>query len=66
MTLNDTMKATKHLNDVNETTVQASHDTGTCFSVVKCTEIVFEHKMVKGEGLKIKIAGRKNENYGHG
>ena len=51
---------------MNETTVQASHDTGTCFSVVKCTEIVFEHKMVKGEGLKIKIAGRKNENYGHG
>ena len=51
---------------MNETTVQARHDTGTCFSVVKCTEKVFEHKMVKGEGLKIKIAGRKNENYGHG
>lgn len=38
---------------MNETTVQARHDTGTCFSVVKCTEIVFEHKMVKGEELKL-------------
>ena len=32
---------------MNETTVQARHDT------VKCTEIVFEHKMVKGEELKL-------------
>ena len=33
--------------------VQASNDTGTCYGVAKCAEIVFERgKMVKGEGLQ--------------
>ena len=44
----------KILKDVNETIVQASHDTGTCYGVAKCTEIIFEKgKMVKGEGLQV-------------
>ena len=43
----------KTLKDVNEIIVQASHDTGACYGVSKCTEIVFEHgKMTKGEGLQ--------------
>ena len=34
--------------------VQASHDTGACYGVSKCAEIVFERgKMVKGEGLPV-------------
>jgi len=42
------------LKDVNEIIVQASHDTGACYGVLKCAEIVFEHgKMVKGEGLDV-------------
>ena len=42
------------LKDVNEIIVQASHDTGACYRVAKCAEIVFEHgKMVRGEGLKV-------------
>ena len=42
------------LKDVNEIIVQASHDTGTCYRVTKCAEIVFEHgKMMRGEGLKV-------------
>ena len=37
------------LKDVNEIIVQASHDTGACCGMSKCTEIVFEHgKMTKG------------------
>ena len=40
------------LKDVNEIIVQASHDTGACYRVAKCAEIVFERgKMVRGEGL---------------
>ena len=40
------------LRDVNEVIVQASHDTGACYGVSKCAEIVFERgKMVQGEGL---------------
>ena len=39
---------------VNDTIVQASVDTGACYGVKKCTEIVFKQgKMVKGEGLNI-------------
>ena len=35
------------LKGVNEMIVQASHDTGACYGVEKCAEIVFEHgKMV--------------------
>ena len=42
------------LRNVNEMIVQASHDTGACYGVSKCAEIVFERgKMVNGEGLQI-------------
>ena len=42
------------LNDVNEIIVQASHDTGACYGVATCAEIVFEHgKMVRGQGLQV-------------
>ena len=42
------------LKDVNEMLVQASHDTGACYGVLKCAEIIFEHgKMIKGEGLQV-------------
>ena len=44
----------KILKDVNETIVQASHDTGGCYGVAKCAETIFEKgKMVKGEGLQV-------------
>ena len=34
--------------------VQASYDTGACYGVAKCAEIVFKRrKMVKGEGLQV-------------
>ena len=39
---------------VNETIVKASFDTGACYGVKKCAEIVFNKgKMAKGEGLQI-------------
>ena len=39
----------KALKGINEMIVQASNDTGTCYGVAKCVEIVFERgKMVKG------------------
>ena len=39
---------------VNEIIVQASHDTGACYGVSKCVEIIFKNgKMVKGEGLQV-------------
>ena len=42
------------LRDVNEVIVQASHDTGACYGVSKCAEIVSEHgKMVRGERLEV-------------
>ena len=38
----------------NETIVQASLDTGACYGVKKCAEIVFKRgKMLKGEGLSV-------------
>ena len=41
------------LKGVNEMIVQASHDTGACYGVEKCAEIVFEHgKMVKGGRIR--------------
>ena len=44
----------KTLKDVNEIIVQVSHDTGACYGVSKCAEIVFEHgKMTKGKGLQV-------------
>ena len=36
----------KILKDVNEITVQASHDMGACYGVSKCTEIIIEHGKV--------------------
>ena len=42
------------IKEVNKIIVQASLDTGACFGVAKCAEIVFEHgKMVRGEGLPV-------------
>ena len=39
---------------VNEIIVQASHDTGACYGVSKCGEIIFRNgKMVRGEGLQV-------------
>ena len=44
----------KRLEVVNEMIVQARHDTGACYEVSKCAEIVFEKvKMIKGEGLPV-------------
>ena len=44
----------KILKDVNETIVQASHDTGACYGVAKSAEVIFKKgKMVKGEGLQV-------------
>ena len=44
----------KILKDVNETIVQASHDTGACYGVAKCAESIFvKGKMVKEEGLQM-------------
>ena len=38
----------------NETIVKASMDTGACYGVNKCTEIVFKKgKMIKGERLTV-------------
>ena len=42
------------LRDVNEVIVQARHDTGACYGVSKCAEIVLEGgNMVRGEGLEV-------------
>ena len=42
------------IKEVNEIIVQASLNTGACYGVPKCVEIVFEHgKMVRGEGLPV-------------
>ena len=39
---------------VNETIVQANNDTGACYGVSKCAEIIFERgQRVKGEGLEV-------------
>ena len=44
----------KLLQIVNETKVQASNDTGACYGVLKCAEIIFERgQMVKWEGLEV-------------
>ena len=51
--INDLKEYREHHNSletVNEIIVKASHDTGACYGVTKCAEVVFEHgKMVKGE-----------------
>ena len=47
-------KSHEILRDINEVIIQASHDTGACYGVSKCAEIVFERdKMVRGEGLEV-------------
>ena len=53
----------KRLEVVNEMIVQASHDTGACYGVSKCAEIVFERgKMIKGEGLQVLQEKMKTKN----
>ena len=40
------------LRDVNEVIVQASHNTGACYGVLKCSQTVFQReKMVKEKRL---------------
>ena len=40
--------------------VQASNDTGACYRVAKCAEVVFERvKMVKDESLQVLNEGMK-------
>ena len=42
------------LKNVNEIIVQASHDTGACYRVLKYAKIIFEHdKMVRGKDLQV-------------
>ena len=42
------------LRDAIEVIVQASYDTGACYGVSKCAEIIFQHgKIVRGEGLEL-------------
>ena len=42
------------LQEINEVILQASFDTGACYGISKCAEIVFERgKMVEGEGLQV-------------
>ena len=44
----------KTFKGVKEMIVQASNDTGACYGVAKCAEVVFERgKMVKGEGFQM-------------
>ena len=39
---------------VNEIIVQASHDTGACYGVSKCAEIILKNgEMARGEGLPV-------------
>ena len=44
----------RKLEVVNEMLVKASMDTGACYGVQKCAELVFRKvKMIKGEGLAV-------------
>ena len=44
----------KALKIVNEIIVQASHNTGACYGVSKCAQIIYQKvKMVRGEGLQM-------------
>ena len=53
----------KKLEIVNEMTVEASKDTGACYGVQKCAEIIFKKgKMMKGEGLVV-FDPEQNEMY---
>ena len=54
--LNQYQESHETLKDVNEIIVQTSHDTGECYGVTKCAEIVFERGKivrVRGEGLQV-------------
>ena len=60
----------QNLEVVHEIIVKASMDTGACYGVKKCVEIVFKKgKMVKGTGLAVleekmkALDPSKNENY---
>ena len=47
------LESHKILKDVNEMIVQARNDTGACYGVAKCAEIIFERrKVVKDQGLQ--------------
>ena len=40
--------------DVSEVVLRANHNTGACYGVSKCIELVFEHgEMVRGEGVEV-------------
>ena len=42
------------LKNVNKIIAQVTHDTGACYRVSKCADIIFEHgKMVREEGLRV-------------
>ena len=44
----------KILENINESIVQASRDTGACYGVAKCLKIIFERgKMIKGGRLQV-------------
>ena len=44
----------QQLKAVNEILLQVSNDTGACYGISTCVEIVFKHrKMIKGEGLTV-------------
>ena len=41
------------LKNINKIIIQANHNTGACYGVSKCAEIIFEYgKMVRGAGLQ--------------
>lgn len=43
---------------MNEIIVKTRDDTGACYWVKKCAEMIFEHgKMVKGDGIDVCING---------
>ena len=44
----------KTLKDANDMIVQASNDTGACYGVAKCAEVIFGRgKIVKDESLQV-------------
>ena len=56
-------KSHEILRNINEVIVQASHDTGACYGVSKCEEILFERGK-DSQRRGIRSSGRKNENDG--
>ena len=56
-------KSHEILRNINEVIVQASHDTGACYGVSKCGEILFERGK-DGQRRGIRCSVRKNENDG--